>query len=175
MSFLELLLDPARREEAAREQGERREKNQHVAARSPAQATYLFSVGREQAVLEQLREGADEERRAVLYEQLAEAYAGQGKFEQAAAVSLSEDKGYAERAEAVKALGRKRCPCPEAIRVPSKRDAKGERVETQRRVEEVFDGQTLIGIFTCISCRKMSAKPVSQSAWRENQRDETGS
>lgn len=155
--FLELLQSPERREEAARVQAERREKNSHVTNRTPAQAEFLFGMARVESILPVLDQSDNPE---FLLDQLAEGYALQCEFEEAARVTPSEERRqeYLAMAEAIDHLGRDLCGCPSVIIKPSHYDAKGEREEARHPIKQVYDGRRTITLLKCRSCGKVSAR-----------------
>jgi hypothetical protein len=157
--FLELLKDPRRRAEAAREQAERREKFPHVVNRTPAEAQFLFGVARVESVLALLEE-ANEEEEAFLLDQIAEGLSLQCRFEEAAAIARTEErvKEYQARALAVKTPNTDLCICPPVIVSPSKHDAKGVREEARHPIEKVFDGQKELTLYQCRLCGTISAR-----------------
>lgn len=160
-NILALLNDPDRREKTAREQAANRERLGSRLASSPAQSNYLFGQAREQAALDQLEQipALTDEHRAALYNQLAEGMALQGRFEEAASICQSppHKAEYLQKAEALRQQGVKACECPAQVIVASSTDAKGEKQETQRRIEEVFDGEKMVAFVRCDLCKGISA------------------
>lgn len=156
MAF-EFLQDPERVKEQREEQAKRRGEFPHVTSRSPAQSNYLFGMARVEQALARLKVKPDD---PALFEQIADGYALQAMFEEAAAFSLDEKRKvlYRERAEAVKNIGVQRCACPSVVRVASKRDAKGEEAKTQRPIEEVWAGGRVVQITRCEFCGVLSAR-----------------
>lgn len=160
--LLEILNSPERREGARRLREEGRERYGARLAHTPAQANFLFGLGREQQVLDQLNAVPDltEERRNELYNQLAEALALQGRFDEAMELATDEryKVEYQRKAEALNQIGVKACECPSEIRVPSPDNAKGKAVPVDRRVETVFDGEKVVALVRCDLCKGVSAE-----------------
>lgn len=168
--IIKLLNTPERRAESARVQAEAREEFGHRLAHHPAQANYVYSMGREQLALDQLQVIADEEngqdddaaRRTALYNQLAEGYALQGRFNDAAAICIDArlEEEYREKAAAMTAIGDHLCDCPETTTIPSATDAKGQTIRTHTRISEVWDakGKQVVAFFRCGKCGCVSAK-----------------
>lgn len=161
-AFLELLKDPARREKARQDQEERRAKNSHVLNRTPAEANFLFGIAKERQVLGQL-EGLDPEsgnkQFDFLREQLAEGYALQARFDEAATSSVEPEKidSYQKRAKAIEKVGELTCSCPATIVTPSKVDAKGNRSPARWPIETVSDGERTFTISRCRTCGAINA------------------
>jgi hypothetical protein len=149
--FVDLLKDPARRAESARAQEEARERWAHVVKRTPAQANYLFGLARAERALK-----ADE----VDADVLAEAFALQGRFAEAAALTTEEERreGYVARARAIETTGAFTCDCPAELITPSPADAKGKREPMRHPVETVYDGTNEFTISRCRKCGALSAE-----------------
>lgn len=166
MRFLELLKDPVRREKAAQEQEERREKNSHVTNRTPAQANFLFGMAIERQAQSQLDayvsqgEPSGSQRFVDLRDRFAEAFALQAGFAMAAEVTGNEERRaeYLAKAEAIKRAGEKLCECPDITVRPSKVDAKGLREPTRHLLDEVYDGERVYSFFKCRGCGAINAE-----------------
>lgn len=148
------LLSEERLGEAARVQAERRAKMEHVTSRTPAESAYLFGLARAEHALSLLDAQGD------AASVLAEAYALQGSFGEAAAVEPDAEKraGYAARARAIERAGSFICECPPESWRPKRGDAKGETYRTRHPVEEVFDGERAYRISKCLKCGAVSAE-----------------
>lgn len=156
--MIEALMDPERRKVAQEEQMERRELKGHKLANHPAVANYRYGVAREKLVRPQL---GDPQRGKVpsIMDSLAEGYALQGRFGEAAAMAATESfkSQYATNAIAVGQLGVKQCACPDSMTVRQPGNAKGKVVPSFRMTDHVFDGEKLIVFRSCLICQSVSA------------------
>jgi hypothetical protein len=127
---------------------------EHVTTRTPAQANYLFGLARADLAL--ARWGEDPSALSLL----AEGYALQGRFSEAADLEPDVEKAgeYTARAVAIAHAGSFQCECPPVTVKPSRRDAKGERSPTRHAIEEVFDGERTFRISKCLACGALSAE-----------------
>lgn len=164
MSLLDTLLAPARRLEGAQEQDALREKMQSRLPHRLSQSNYLYGLARESMALVGLESlhshGIDDPSLlSPVLEQLAEGYALQSRFVEAAttATSASAQKEYAAKAEAVAAIGLRRCNCAPTVhyRLPS--DAKGLTLPSLSETDKVWDGRREIVFSRCRLCGTLSA------------------
>lgn len=156
--MMSTLLD--RQQEAADDQAKLREAQSHrVSSSDPARAMYFFGKGRERMLLQSIQPDDFTPAGALRLTQLGEAYALQGRFVEAAAVTKSEahQKQYEAQAKAVAALGSRQCLCPIYWIEPSKTDAKGIRVENHHPIKQIFDGERYITFLRCRNCNALSA------------------
>lgn len=167
MDIIDFIKDPERLAASKKFQDEEREKRGYLVNHDPARAKYMFGVNRERMVMDQFKaiesEPPSDElfaRRLTLLNQLAEGLALQCKYEDAAQVAVDADMQakYAQRAAAIRSLGVKRCLCPPVIVRPSRTDAKGEQVQTERTIDVMFNGEKVITISRCENCGLISAK-----------------
>ena len=166
---------PERREEAKRQQDVLREQHGSRLPQHPAQYKYGFGLARETQTADQLtaleRDGAASygeaalrARRFELYRQLGEAFASQGRFQEAVtAATEGRDEAaravYAQYADALEKLDQGReCECPESVTDPTPHSAMGVTRQTRTPIEEVFDGTRLIVFYRCSECRTVSAE-----------------
>lgn len=163
--MLELLLNPQRRAEAVEEQAALREKLGHKIDRHPAQIKFLHGLERERIMMPAIEDVYSGVNTApdilpILLDRLAEGYALQGKFREAANIAQSAERQaeYESKAKAVEAIGVKQCPCPPAANRRKPGDAKGENYPTSTPIEEIFDGRRFITLTRCSICKTISAR-----------------
>lgn len=156
--MLDILLNPERRQKAAEDQAKARDKFGHRIITDPARSRYFVGQAREQSILAALEGVTDNDQRAHWLNQLAEAYAMQGRFTEAAEiVQRPEHKAeYEAKAKAVLNMGRK-CDCPDTIHFPLPNDAKGRIEPSQSEVIRIFDGIKTIIFRRCAYCKMISA------------------
>lgn len=164
MTMLTTLLAPESREKAAAGQVRLRERSGARVAEHPAHVKYYFGLSLEEKTLARLQivgnvESPDKQQVDLLLNRIAEAYACQARYEEAAAATQSADHQteYKKKAQAVGAIGSRQCDCPLVSIVPSKKDAKGERLENLQKIEEVFNGDRIISLSRCRLCGSYSA------------------
>ena len=158
--MLSELLDPEILAQADKDQAALRLKNAHRVANSPAQVNYRFGLAIERAVLDSIQSDDFTNAGAERLARLGEAYALQGRFEDAAAVTPDQayKAAYEARARAMRSTGARLCLCPPYVQKPSKTDAKGTREPTQHKIEEVWDGNRAITFYRCGVCQVISAE-----------------
>lgn len=154
------LLDPENVAKADQDQAALRLKNAHRVPNSPARVNYVFGCSIEQNVLNSIQSDDFSHAGADRLARLGEAYALQGRFEDAAAITpnLAYKAAYEARARAMQSVGARLCLCPAYLVRVSPTDAKGTREPTQHKIEEVFDGDRVISFYRCGGCQKISAE-----------------
>lgn len=160
MDMLDVLLDPSRRAKAAEEQESLREKHGRRVVTDPALATFFWGVGIERTVLEQLQSDDFSEEGARLLKQLADAYAAQARFDEAAALvqdDTARQARYLAYAAAIHNIGTRQCNCPATITYPNPHDAKGHVIDSLRDVLRASDGEHVFALFQCRHCDAVSA------------------
>lgn len=157
---LEFITDPERRAAERKRQEVEREKRGHLLRTHPAHMNFAFGEAKESLALDLLDVPHDHKETLRLLNQLAEAYALQGRFREAAQATMDLElkSFYGVRADAVASLNMRRCNCPSAIQIKHPTDAKGQTVNQQPPIEEVFDGQRIVTFTRCSNCKSISAK-----------------
>lgn len=156
--MLDILLNPERRQKAAEDQAKARTKFGHRIITDPAQSRYFVGQAREQSILAALEGVTDNDQKAHWLNQLAEAYAMQGRFTEAADVvqSPAHKADFEAKAEAVSNMG-KRCDCSDTIHFPLRNDAKGRIEPSQSEIKRVWNGKELTIFRRCAYCQTISA------------------
>lgn len=156
--MLDILLDPERRQKAVEDQAKARAKFGHRIITDPAQSRYFVGQAREQSILAALEGVTAEDQKTHWVNQLAEAYAMQGRFTEAAEVvqSPAHKAEYEAKADAVANIGQ-RCDCSDTIHFPLPNDAKGRIEPSQTEVIRIFDGTKTIIFRRCAYCKTISA------------------
>jgi len=157
--MLRTLLDPGRQREASEDQAALSLIKSHRLADSVPRANYLFGCSLEQKILSTILSDDFTAGGRERLNRLGEAYALQGRFEDAATITTdpAHQAAYALRARAMQSIG-VRCACPAVVFRPSKTDAKGDRHVTQHKIEQVFDGSRIVTFFRCAECGALSAE-----------------
>lgn len=157
--MLDVLLDPVRRQKAADDQIKLREKHGHRVPNDPALVHYFWGCAREDQALASLQPDDFQADQSFFLNQLAEGYAAQCRFAEAAAATKSDAHrtDYLEKAKAVEGLGSIRCDCPPTLNHRLPNDAKGLNVSSQKPVERLHDGEKLIVLNRCLHCGTISA------------------
>lgn len=155
---------PERREIARKENEERREKFGHRLAQTPAHYHFLFGKSTEIAIRAQLH--AEPNRHYLgcpVYRRLAEAYAMQARFQDAAETSDAGQQRatYEAQATAMRALNVKLCECPITRQVPDGKTGFGRKEDLFVLYAEVYDGKRHILIRRCCLCQTLSASQDS--------------
>lgn len=161
MKTLKDFLKPDARERETARQERLRERYQGRLAQTPAHANHQFGVTRADAALAQIEAAKGAPVPEAVYEQLAEGLALQGRFNEAAQVAPAGARkdDYTRKAEALERRNRRGCDCPDTIRTPGGRDAKGSDPRPARRpVVEAFDGRRFITIQRCDACGALWAQ-----------------
>lgn len=157
--MLDVLLDPDRRRKAAVDQSKLREKHGHRVPNDPALIHYLWGCAREKAALALIQPDDFQTDQSLALNQLAEAYAAQARFAEAAATtrSAAHKADYLQKANAVANIDQRLCGCADSFnhRVPD--DAKGFNVPSQKPIERVHDGEDLIVLSRCLHCQTITA------------------
>lgn len=156
--MLDILLDPTRRQKGAEDQAQARAKFGHRIITDPAQSRYFVGQAREQSILAALEGVTAEDQRIHWLNQLAEAYAMQGRFTEAAEAvqSLAHKADFQAKAAAVANIG-KRCDCPDTTHFPLPNDAKGRIELSQTEIKRVWNSKELIIFRRCAYCKAISA------------------
>lgn len=156
--MLDILLDPERRQKGAEDQAKARARHGHRIITDPAQSRFFVGQAREQSILAALEGVTAEDQKAHWLNQLAEAYAMQGRFSEAANIvqSSAHKADFQAKAEAVSRIGT-RCNCPSHVHYPWPGDAKGRHVPAQTDLKRVWDGKSLIVFRRCTQCGLISA------------------
>lgn len=177
MTMLTALLDPERREKAARDQEKLRAILGPRVVRRPAQAKYLYGMARERLALDQLSlagDVADISSTPDLANQLAEGLALQCRFTEAAAIAASEPHAaeYKAKALAVEHVNEQMCADPPtqphgghhglsadaiANHPGEVAGVKARQESTQLAFEELFNGKVTIRFTKCLLCGALSA------------------
>lgn len=155
-SILDAVSTPEARQAAAETQSLRREKLGKSLSQTPAQANFRFAQARLESLQHQLKAATFGDR---VYQAIAECYAIQGHFDDAAE-TLPEGPQrtlYEAKGAAVRNLDVQRCACPPTVRRASKTDAKGTEEATQRPVDDVWDGERNMVVTRCSLCGTFSA------------------
>lgn len=156
--MLDILLDPKRRQKGADDQAKARAKFGHRIITDPAQSRYFVGQAREQSILAALEGVTAADQKTHWLNQLAEAYAMQGRFTEAAEVVQSPEHkaDFEAKAEAIANIGRW-CDCSDMIHFPLPNDAKGRIESSQTEIKRAWNGKELIIFRRCAYCKTISA------------------